>query len=77
MKRTIALLILAPFIVWMTICWGFFFIVFVIPVILGATLEWLYQAAKGRNQTFRESWMLGWKDSCAQGTLDQIRHPLK
>jgi len=76
MKRLVALLILTPWVTWMTIIWSFFFVLFVTPVVLCTILEWLCQMAKGKNQTFCESWMLAWKDSLAQGTLQQIRNPI-
>jgi hypothetical protein len=79
MKRSqlIARIILSPWVVCTTLVWGFFFVVFLIPPVAGTILEWLTNMAKGNNETFRDAWMLGWKDSLAQGTLTILMNPLR
>ena len=77
MRKLIARLILAPWVAWMTLFGVFWLGVFLIPLVPFVILEWLVQMAKGSNQTFRDAWRLGWKDSLAKFVWRQITHPLR
>ena len=74
MKQMLARLVLSPFVAWGTIVWGFLFAIFVTPLLIFVTIEWLTQLAKGEDQTFHAAWMLYWEDSLAQTISQQFRH---